>query len=152
MAVDIIIDIPQLKQLQAALLKAADSTSIELNTAIKKSAIFIQGQAAREAPVDTGRLRSSIGVQLLPLKAVVSPKVDYAIYIHQGTRPHFPPIRAIQTWAVRHGISPYALALAISRRGTKANPFMKRAAESSKESVRMFFGEALVAITKVIKE
>lgn len=44
---------------------------------------------------------------------------DYAIYVEEGTKPHFPPIKAIQGWADRHGIPAYAVALKISREGTE---------------------------------
>ena len=44
---------------------------------------------------------------------------DYAIYVEEGTKPHFPPIKALQGWADRHGIPVWAVAMKIAREGTE---------------------------------
>lgn len=43
----------------------------------------------------------------------------YAIFVEENTRPHFPPIQALQGWADRHSIPVYAVAQKIARDGTK---------------------------------
>jgi hypothetical protein len=49
-----------------------------------------------------------------------SDKADtYAIYVEEGTRPHFPPIDKLQGWADRHGIPVWAVAMKIAREGTE---------------------------------
>ncbi len=55
-------------------------------TAIRKSAFVIEGHAKRRSPVDTGRLRGSISSDILPIRAVIAPHVNYAIFVHEGTR------------------------------------------------------------------
>lgn len=38
------------------------------------------------SPIDTGRMRSSISTDIGNLQAKISPHVEYAIYVHEGTR------------------------------------------------------------------
>lgn len=56
-----------------------------LNNAIRKSAFLVERESKRVAPVDTGRLRSSIFTIIEPLKATVQPRTNYAIFVHEGT-------------------------------------------------------------------
>jgi len=42
----------------------------------------------------------------------------YAIFVEKDTRPHWPPISALQGWADRHNIPVYAVAQKIAREGT----------------------------------
>ena len=53
---------------------------------IKELAFLVERESKKVTPVDTGRLRASIGVSLRPMEAVVAPHTDYAIYVHKGTR------------------------------------------------------------------
>ena len=85
----------------------------------------------------------------------VGANVPYGIFRHEGTRPHFPPIEPIQKWVIQKGLmkdnqnkpltmhrlkSPknqgleqkslsiaFAIARAISKRGTIGLPFLKMA-------------------------
>ena len=54
--------------------------------AIKKSALTIEGASKINAPVDTGRLRASILTEVHSNYAEVMPTVDYAVYVHEGTK------------------------------------------------------------------
>lgn len=38
------------------------------------------------SPIDTGRLRASIVTDIGNMQAKIGPHVDYAIYVHEGTR------------------------------------------------------------------
>ncbi len=104
---------------------------------LDRGAIYIQSRAREKAPVDTGRLRGSIGVESpSDRQRVIGANTDYAEYVETGTRPHFPPPSALAGWAARHGMEPYAVARAISISGTKAQPYMKPAAESGESFVK----------------
>lgn len=92
----------------------------------------VLGHAVRLCPVDTGRLRSSLRWSMAKdahgLAAIVGTDVNYAIYVHEGTRPHFPPPKALRVWAGRHGFdSPYPVCFAIAARGTRPRPFLRDA-------------------------
>ena len=105
---------------------------------LDRGAIYIQSRAKENAPVDTGRLRGSIGVESpSDRQRVIGGNTDYAEYVETGTRPHFPPPSALAGWAARHGGGdPRALAFHIAKAGTKAHPYMKPAAESGESFVK----------------
>lgn len=44
---------------------------------------------------------------------------EYAIYVERGTKPHRPPISALQGWADRHGIPVWAVVRKIELEGTE---------------------------------
>ena len=101
-----------------------------LKTLLGSAAAVVERKAAELAPVDTGRLRSSITQEIAPLRARVYTNVFYAPFVEYGTRPHFPPPGALATWGRRHGgIPAFALARAIAKRGTKAQPYMRPGAQ-----------------------
>lgn len=81
--------------------------------------------------VDTGRLRSSIKIEMFSngYAARVGSDVDYAPHIEFGTGPRskMPPLEPIRQWCRRHNIpqsAAYAIALKIKRNGTPAKPFL----------------------------
>ena len=81
---------------------------------------------------DTGRLRSGIIFRFVPPgRAEVISKAKYSKFVHDGTRPHWPPPQAIAGWARRHGIPAFLVGRAISQHGTKANPFLRDAYEET---------------------
>jgi len=77
-----------------------------------------------KTPVDLGKLKRAIGFTVERVRAGVyqldlgAGDVKYAIFVERGTRPHWPPISAIEAWAIRHGIPPFLVARAIARYGT----------------------------------
>ena len=85
--------------------------------------------------VDTGALRQSIEPDVQAgvgeITATVGSALDYSQYVEFDTRPHWPPISALEGWARRHGADPFLVALGISRRGTVGKKFLKRAAEEN---------------------
>jgi hypothetical protein len=44
---------------------------------------------------------------------------EYNIFIEKGTKPHRPPVSALQGWADRHGIPVWAVVRKIEREGTE---------------------------------
>lgn len=44
---------------------------------------------------------------------------EYIWFVEAGTKPHFPPIKALQGWADRHNIPVWAVARKIAREGTE---------------------------------
>lgn len=109
-----------------------------------KSAILMEANVKKETPVDTGRLRASITHKVEPFRAIVGTNVSYAPHVEFGTRPHFPPLAALQPWARRHGFPPgrqgaFLVALAIARRGTRARRMFQKGMEQSRgEILRMW--------------
>lgn len=84
--------------------------------------------------VDTNELIQGIHYELssTALESVIKPSEtadSYAAAIEFGTRPHWPPISALEGWAERHGIPAYLVARKIAREGTEARPYWQPAYE-----------------------
>lgn len=124
-----------------------------LRRASEASALLIEGAAKRLTPVDTGRLRASIatslGVGALAGGAIVQTNVNYAIYVHEGTKPHFPPLKALEGWAKRHNTTPFQVARGIARKGIKKRPFMRQAVEQEQGKIGKIFSRELDNTLKV---
>lgn len=82
----------------------------------------------------------------IPHAVLIANTAEHGIYLEKGTRPHFPPVAAITPWALAHGIAPYALALHISRVGTKPHPFLEPALTQSIPAIRTFLAVAAAEI------
>ena len=118
-----------------------------------QSAFTVEAKAKLKAPVDTGRLRSSIASQVNETQAIIGSNVAYAPYVEFGTRPHWPPQGALQPWAQRHGFpagkaGDFLVRRAISRRGTRAHPYLIPALRESVEEIRGFLTEMGEAIKR----
>ena len=104
---------------------------------LDRGALIVQRGAREKAPVDTGRLRNSIGVERSSMRSRrIGPNVAYGEYVEFGTRPHWPPPGAMSGWARRHGISDYQARRAVAMHGTKAQPFMQPAADDAEDGIR----------------
>ena len=107
---------------------------VPLRQALLRSAIFGRGQTAERTPVDTGRLRNSMNTEVdsapIPKWAEIGSDLTYARAVEDGSSPHFPPLSALQPWAVRHGFPPgsagaFLVARAIAQRGTKGHHMLR---------------------------
>ena len=84
------------------------------------------------APVDTGRLRAAIGppkysrTWTLRPRVTIEVNVDYASFVHDGTRPHV--IRPRNARALRFMVGGQVVyARVVHHPGTRARPFLDRA-------------------------
>lgn len=82
----ITIKIQNAAEIKRSFKKYPIKTKSAIKTAIRKSALLVERESKVMTPVDTGRLRSSIMSDILPMKATVAPHTDYAIHVHEGTR------------------------------------------------------------------
>lgn len=93
----------------------------------------LQELAVGYAPVDTGRLRTSIN--LFPTNKgskqyVLSDGVDYGIHIEYGTSPHYVSPKHLKDWARRvlgDENAAYPIAKKIALKGINAQPFFRPA-------------------------
>ena len=119
-----------------------------LSVFLRQSAFVVEARAKDKAPVDTGRLRAGMRTDTERLRAIVYNPVKYAPFVEFGTRPHFPPISAMQPWARRHGFpagnaGAYMVARAIAARGTRAQPFLIPALKESEPEIRGLLNRAI---------
>jgi phage gpG-like protein len=114
----------------------ADLTGPPVLQAFRDATLLVSNQAKINAPVDTGRLRASITPEVRvvgnTIQGVVGSNVIYAAAMELGTRPHWPPRSALETWARRHGLSVFVVQRAIARKGTKPRRYLQRAFESNR--------------------
>jgi len=83
----------------------------------------------------TGYLRNSITSEVRReaerIIGITGTNLKYAIFVHQGTRPHWPPIQPIKRWVIRKlGIRgadvpkvTFMVRRKIAKKGTPAKPF-----------------------------
>jgi len=115
---------------------------IEARKALSKSVSTIQPKAVDKAVRDTGQLKGSIRKTVKGLTGEVIAGAKHAIFIEEGTRPHFPPVSALRGWAGRKLGNPdlaYAVALKIAKVGTEPKPFMEPALMESLPSIERNF-------------
>lgn len=129
------IRIEGLEELEALFAGSERIVHEELDRAMQRSTQRVRADVQRGTPVDTGRLRSSITQEIqgrgAELRGVVGTNVKYAPFVEYGTRPHWPPVSALEVWARRHGTTAWAVARGIARRGTKARRMFERAFEKN---------------------
>ena len=129
---------------------ARDVHGTPIVNAMRDATLIVQRSARQNAPVDTGRLRASITPEIratpVEVVGVVGSNVVYAPFVEMGTRPHFPPTAALETWAARHGLVAFLVARAISRRGIRAVRFLQRAFEDNRGRIVNRFERAIKEI------
>lgn len=135
----------------------------ELRTAMGQSVVGVATAAKKAAPVGvSGEMRASITSQVKMMtppnvEGVVGSPLPYALYMEEGTRPHYPPIGALLLW-VQRVINPgndrqiYAVAKgvqrAIGRRGTRARKFLAGAFDDNQNKIVGYFDKALDRIAQ----
>jgi HK97 gp10 family phage protein len=123
-----------------------------MQMAMRDATLLVQRAAMQNAPVDTGRLRASITPEVRTegrtVIGVVGSNLFYAPYSELGTRPHWPPLAALEVWARRHGTTAFVVARAISRRGTKAVRFLQRAVEDNQQRIVTILDRAVGKIVE----
>jgi len=138
------IKIDGLDKVKSAFAKAPALVTSEMKNAIQKALILLQGSARQFVPKDTSNLGSQIKTEITSsLSGQVIADTNYALFVHEGTAPHWPPLEAIEPWARRHGIPAFLVARSIAQKGTKAQPFFQWAKEATERDVFDFFDTAI---------
>ncbi len=109
-------------------------------------------QSPEVGGVDTGRTRASITPEVRSvgetIEGVVGSNLLSALIQEVGSRPHWPPFQAVETWARRHGTTAFIVARAISRHGNIPRHFLSRAFESNKDKIEKRLNQAVEGIIK----
>lgn len=97
-----------------------------------------------------GKLHGSIEGEVLVLgdeiTGVIYSDEFYAPFQERGTDPYFPNVEALEEWAEDHDISPFLVALAISRRGLEPKKFMERGLKEQEATVLELVGDVVAEI------
>jgi len=115
--------------------------------ALRDSTLLVQRTARRYAKVDTGQYRASITPTVetsgRTVRGIVGSNLAHAPYAVLDTKPHWPPIAALQVWARRHGISAFLVARAIARRGTRGDRSLMRGLEENAARIYLLIAKAV---------
>lgn len=147
---DVQLTVTGLDKLSAQIERYPAISEKHINSAINRSLVRILGKEKVEAPVATGNLRDNWRIDMRRFEGSLASNAPYAAAVHNGSRPHFPPVKALESWSKRKGLNPYAVARAIAKNGTKPNPFLQRAVTAENENVNREFETALNAILKEV--
>jgi hypothetical protein len=111
-------------------------------------------------------LHHSVHLKGIDSSAEVGTEVKYAPAVEFGTKPHFPPPKALEGWVRRKGISrliggqggqvgkktssnadtraAFIIARVISKKGTQAHPFMQPAKADLEENMNQMLEESFI--------
>jgi HK97 gp10 family phage protein len=132
-----------LQDLADALEAVADEVDDAVDRAVRKTALDIEAQAKRKAPVDTGTLRSSIQARRLTTgRWAVGTPVEYAAHVEYGTGPHLitPNGDDPLTFKVDgEWVSTYE----VEHPGTPAQPYLRPALAGSDDDLVERIGEEI---------
>lgn len=135
---------------------------------MSRAAMYIEAKAKEKAPVDVGRLRTSIthevDTETVPQWAKVGTNLFYAPYMEYGTGlltdgeggkggVHWPPGGALNQWASRHGFGENAggfVASIIGKRGgLEPRRFLRGAMEESEGAIQSLLNTCSEAIGRL---
>lgn len=88
---------------------------------------YLIEELKRRAPTHDGDLKRSITAAIEDDRLIIS-ALHYALYVDKGTRPHMPPVDALEKWAKDKLGDPdlkWALAYHIKKYGTKPSWFIR---------------------------
>lgn len=137
------LEVHGLDQLVAKFQRLPREVKGAISDAVTTSALLIQRMSRQESPIDSGRLRNSIHIRYIPLGAIVSTNVKYAVWVHEGTGIYARGGNGRKSpWAFTKGGKTYFT------HGNKANPFMERSAVRSKDDIQAAFERAIKRVTE----
>lgn len=125
----------------------------EITTALKKSILQIQSESMKRAPVNKGfgggNLRQSIKSRFGRLWGEVFSTAKYAVYVHEGTRPHV--IKIVKKKVLANTRTGQIFGKKVNHPGTLANPFLLKAVEACKDKIQDNFNLAFKKIINMLK-
>jgi HK97 gp10 family phage protein len=137
-----------ISRLAEALRRTAEQSQTTTQQVLIQSANHILAEMESRVPVDSGRLRQSLRIEVQTDKVIIGPNTPYAGYVEFGTRPHViePKTpggtlvftvggRKVFTKRVRHP-------------GTRAQPYVRPAFEAWVDSLGTMAAEANVKVLK----
>ena len=149
MARGLTLDFSDFKEFARVFEQSPQITIRETKIALKKSTFLLEAGSKREAPVDTGRLRSSIVSVVNPLVGTVTPTVKYALSVHEGSKAHDIRPKKAKTLRYKSG-GRIVFARKVRHPGTRSNPFMDRALRKGIAGVVRLFDRALERIVNML--
>jgi hypothetical protein len=157
---DLRLDVQGWAELEAAWQKAPQIVREELTRATDMATSLLQAATQSMTPTGvTGHLRASILAQDAVVLneqviGVVGTSIAYAAPVELGTRPHFPPVEALEDWVrARLNVKPeevrgvaFLIARKIAAHGTPAIGMFHRAFAAQRAKVMQMYEDARLRI------
>lgn len=145
-------------QLEQAFRQAPEIVRQEIGTFMHAATQHLRSEVVDRTPAAMGTLRASIhgSVERMAdgVLGVVGTAQPYAVPVELGTKPHFPPVQALEDW-VRQKLGvqgaevrrvAYLVARKISKTGTKGHFMFRDALEANRAEVQRQFDAAAARI------
>lgn len=151
MSIPITIRIKNIDQIQMLFRKAPAKMTRELNLAVDRVITKVDATAKRKAPVNKrgggGNLRQSIRSRMTGVaRGVIEVGAKYAIYVHEGTRPHI--IKVVNRKVLANRREGRIFGKIVHHPGTRAQPFLQEALDQEQGFIDKQF---VKAVTNVLK-
>lgn len=130
-----------LATMQAAIEKELYSIGLDLEATavdyIQRKGISVNADLVKS-------IKSLVHKEVNGFKLEFGSNVQHAIFVHEGTKPHWAPIAPLKAWALkkfegtvdeRIGIA-YAVRQKIAKKGTKARPFLGVALRAHEQKIQ----------------
>jgi len=133
----------------------------KVNLAMREVGEMVLSVAKSYAPVGaSGNLRDSHAVKRIPGGVAVGPSVLYSTFVHEGRNPgKWPPPGALVDWLKFKGVdlgepgwrgtayyhAEFNFARSIGRKGTKAQPWLKKALADARPRIPAIIARRLAA-------
>ena len=145
------IQIQGLDKLKGRLRGAGVIVNRHLKDAMHKSVFAVQSDVRRETPVDTGRLRQSVGAKVTGIGAgltgIVGTNVLYAQMVEEGTKAH--EIRPKTARVLRFMVgTTVVFAKRVRHPGSKGRWMFKKAFEGNTGNIKGFFTRAIEKVAE----
>ena len=113
---------------------------------LKESAILLEWESKKEAPIKTGKLRKSISYKVFTDHAEIYTPLSYSIFVHEWTEPHIilPRFKKALHWSNNWK---EIFTKSVKNPGFKWNPFFRKALENNKNKIVNRFYEIIKEYT-----
>jgi hypothetical protein len=141
------VKIENLEELRRAFKESPQIAERWIQKALDASMIELRNARAGNVPIRTGGLIHSFKLISGRLWARLWPDIPYAIYVHEGTRPHvILPLRkrALYWPGAAHPVR------SVQHPGSKPNRFLERMGQSAQKKINKHFEVALQKISEEI--
>lgn len=137
------IEINNLATLQKMFRESPQVCDKYLQAGTKDAGALIMNEMQKQAPVKTARLKQSIAMEYKPISVRVFPNVNYAIFVHEGTKAHIIQPKEKKALFWNGALHPVR---AVNHPAVKGNPFVDRTGEMVGDNVNLVFQSVLSKI------
>jgi hypothetical protein len=147
MALQVNIEVPNLPNVVCAFTGASTIIRSHITSAIRQSITAIEVVAKSVTPVMTGKLRSSWTREISSLSGSLYNTMPYAVYVHEGTKPHMISAKNRQILADKK--KQIFFGKQVMHPGSRKQPFLQQGIDST-ENIRQYIFDK--EITSAINE